>query len=83
MASPKVLPRPVGFADKAVEAWANRLTTSLQQMLDQLYEPARAGIQTQNVTPVTSLDPTTATLPQVANALGTLIAALKQPGRIT
>ena len=75
-----VLPRPGQTPDAA---WAARLVDVLQMALTDISRAAKVGIVTANVTPPATFDPTTATLPQTAQAVATLIAALRTAGRTT
>ena len=64
MAVTAVLPRPVGFADPAMEAWANLLVETMQISLDNLALPAIGGFAVSGNSTRTTLNPSTDTLTQ-------------------
>jgi len=58
----------------------NRAVTDLEQYLLEITQPAGTGFSTSNVTTRKTIDPTTATLGDVANVVATLIDTLKSKG---
>lgn len=58
----------------------NRAITDLEQYLLEITQPAGTGFSTSNVTTTKTIDPTTATLGDVANVVATLIDTLKSKG---
>ena len=60
--------------------WASGLNRELEELQAQLEQPASIGWSTENVTTTRSLNVSTATTGDVANALATLIEDLKKRG---
>ena len=82
MPSKHVLPRP-NFDDAATQAWAMRLVDVMQRAIDDLSIAPRVGIVLTNVSPVSTFDPTTATLLQTAQAFSTALQAFQRAGRVS
>ena len=77
------LPRPTDGSPDAVVAWANQLVFALERHFQSLQAPGGDGVwSTANVTPSRTFDPTSATLGDTAQALGTLIEDLQQFGNL-
>lgn len=80
--APVALPR-FKHSDPALVAWAEALVRALQIELQRLAAPAGATAYTlTNATPVRTLDPTTATLPELAQVVAALITDHKSKGTI-
>lgn len=82
MPSKYVLPRPQ-FDDVALQTWALRLVDVMQRSIDDLSTVPRVGVVLSNVTTTTTFDPTSATLVQTAQTLGTVLRALQKAGRVS
>lgn len=80
--SPLILPR-LRDADAAIVRWAEDLVRAIEAELQKLRTAVgTAGYTVSNVTETRTLDPTTATLPTVAQVLGTLLLDGKKKGTI-
>jgi hypothetical protein len=76
------LPQPPRTLPREVHDWASQLVATLERHISGLDLPASTGWSTDNVTPSRTIDPTTATLPEVAQVLATLLADLRKRGRL-
>jgi hypothetical protein len=81
-APPLLLPRYTG-PDAKMALWVNDVNRALEAWMRELVAPSGGHWSTANVTPTRTLDPTTATLAQVAQALATLIQDQQTGGTIT
>ena len=81
MPTRQVLPR-LSVSDAALQQWANRLVDVVQRALDDLSSPPKVGIALTGTVAVSAFNPTTATAPQTAQALATMLQAFQKSGRV-
>lgn len=76
------LPQPPRDLPPELRDWASQLVVALERHIAGIDLPASTGWTTANVSQSRTLDPTAATLPQVAQVLATLISDLRKRGRL-
>lgn len=76
------LPQPPRNLPPELHDWASQLVAVLERHIAGIDLPASTGWSTSNITQSRTLDPTTATLPEVAQVLATLVADLRKRGRL-
>jgi hypothetical protein len=81
--APPALPRLMGTSPEDIMTWADNFGRAVAAELQRLSTAAGGGTwSVKNLAAVRTLDPTTATLPQVAQVLGTLITDQQTKGTI-
>lgn len=75
------LPALPSNASPELVQWADQLRAAVETILNELVQPAQRYVVS-NVTSSRTLDPTTATLSQVAQVVGTLISDLQIKGTL-